>query len=628
MPPKQSTVWKFFNLADDKKTLTCTLCKAELTYTGGTSAMHNHLKFVHKSSHVEEVKTSRQVSLTSFHASKQTLSKGKYEELNRSLALMCALDLRPINLVSGRGFRAFARKLNPNYQVPCQATVTKNLQLLYLDEKKDLISLINNSPVSITTDLWTSVATKCFMTVTGHFITENWQLNAKVLATRALDVSHTGRNIADRILQLKEEFGISEIPAVVTDNASNMVKAAEESKIQRVPCFSHTLQLAVEDGLNDPKLVKVFASARKLVGHFSHSVKATEALKEQQRRMGAKQTKQVLQDVCTRWNSKYLMINRLLELRVAIFAVLHDESITKPSVKMSLELDDATWKILESITPTLHPLTEATEKLTKEDEPTVGQIYILVHWLVSTLKPVAGDTAVVKTLKNKVIANLRNRFKLDEDGTPTTNVLTSVPMIATALDPRYKGLKFLNDVKREVVANRIDELLSDGIGSTTTQVQTETMDETDESLPPVTKKLNMDDCLLGEVIDATSSHAQEYESYIKEPVRMHNPLEWWRCNANRFPKQSKLAKAYLCIPATEVPSERAFSVAGLTVTKLRASLDCELVDEIIFLHKNYKFQSKVCIYIILFYSSKVIVGNINCKTNLIFFSGYDWPITK
>ena len=42
--------------------------------------------------------------------------------------------------------------------------------------------------------------------------------------------------------------------------------------------------------------------------------------------------------------TKLKRINRLLELRVAIFAVLHDESI-KPSVKMSLELDDATWKI-------------------------------------------------------------------------------------------------------------------------------------------------------------------------------------------------------------------------------------------------------------------------------------------
>ena len=61
----------------------------------------------------------------------------------------------------------------------------------------------------------------------------------------------------------------------------------------------------------------------------------------------------------------------------------------------------------------------------------------------------------------------------------------------------------------------------------------------------------------------------------------------------RFPQIAKLAKAYLCIPATEVPSERAFSTAGLTVTKLRSTLDPANVDKIIFVNKNYVEKSVV-----------------------------------
>ena len=51
-----------------------------------------------------------------------------------------------------------------------------------------------------------------------------------------------------------------------------------------------------------------------------------------------------------------------------------------------------------------------------------------------------------------------------------------------------------------------------------------------------------------------------------------------------------MARRYLATPATEVPSERVFSIAGLTVTKRRCSLDPKNVDALIFLHKNYELK--------------------------------------
>ena len=60
----------------------------------------------------------------------------------------------------------------------------------------------------------------------------------------------------------------------------------------------------------------------------------------------------------------------------------------------------------------------------------------------------------------------------------------------------------------------------------------------------------------------------------------------------RYPTVTKLAKAYLSIPGTSVLSERAFSVAGMTLTKLRSTLDPDTLDEIIFLNKNLKHDLK------------------------------------
>nr|KAG5685994.1 hypothetical protein BaRGS_028327 [Batillaria attramentaria] len=65
-----------------------------------------------------------------------------------------------------------------------------------------------------------------------------------------------------------------------------------------------------------------------------------------------------------------------------------------------------------------------------------------------------------------------------------------------------------------------------------------------------------------------------------------NPLSWWRVNEARFPLLARMAKMYLAIPATSVPSERVFSTAGDILTSQRASLKPEHVDKLLFLKKN------------------------------------------
>lgn len=267
-----SDVWKYFSVNEDKTKTKCNLCAVSLSFKGSsTSAMRNHLKLIHKSlgAGASTNQVVRQSSIKEFTGTaKSCLTKGRQEELTRGIAWMCALDMRPMNIVTGRGFRRFCHLMNPSFKVPCRATVTKHVDLLYQELKKEVIEETQGTCMSLTTDMWTSVAQRGFITVTGHYITKDWALKCKVLATRPIDDKHTGKNIAQALLSIKEEFHIKELVALTTDNAANMVVAGREAEVTRVPCFSHTLQLVVNEILKVPEVSGPLTESRKLVSYL------------------------------------------------------------------------------------------------------------------------------------------------------------------------------------------------------------------------------------------------------------------------------------------------------------------------------------------------------------------------
>lgn len=73
---------------------------------------------------------------------------------------------------------------------------------------------------------------------------------------------------------------------------------------------------------------------------------------------------------------------------------------------------------------------------------------------------------------------------------------------------------------------------------------------------------------------------------------LSNPLLWWKKNQKTLPLMSILARQILCIPATSAPSERVFSMAGLTITKLRASLSSDNAGNLIFLHDTWNIAEE------------------------------------
>ena len=120
--------------------------------------------------------------------------------------------------------------------------------------------------------------------------------------------------------------------------------------------------------------------------------------------------------------------------------------------------------------------------------------------------------------------------------------------------------------------------------------------------PALTSEEDEFDLLFGQKEDSeaegqvqSDDHLQhlqdELDRYLKEAeinFRKDDPLLWWRNHETYFPTIAKLARKYLCIPASTAPSERVFSTAKNILQKKRWRILPERLGKSIFLRQNAK----------------------------------------
>ena len=407
-----------------------------------------------------------------------------------------------------------------------------------------------------------------------------------VLETVSFPERHTGVNIAEKLKEITERWGILRYVLTVShDQAANMEAAVriltDEYNWQSVPCVAHRLQLCVLAGLNISAIDRLIAAAKKIVGHFSHSVVATVALKEKQDQMKIDAQK-LVNSCATRWNSTYEMLKRLLKLRWPVIAVLSDESVTKRSDRY-LDLKTEQWKLVEDLVPVLEQFSVATTFFSYEENVSISSVFTIVYGLLDHLEfpreESSSDSKVIREFKETVATQLIERFEL-------TSLHSAHPMLmGSLLDPRFKHIT-LSKYKEESEARKLKQSLKELMEMYTSE------DSVGYFSPatPKNQKLTALDKLLGpeNLTMEPCTFNSELEKYFAElPIsRKENPLIWWKENSSHYKSLSSVAQRLLCMPATSTSSERIFSKAGLTVTKLRSCLKPKHVDALVFLNKN------------------------------------------
>lgn len=83
-------------------------------------------------------------------------------------------------------------------------------------------------------------------------------------------------------------------------------------------------------------------------------------------------------------------------------------------------------------------------------------------------------------------------------------------------------------------------------------------------------------------------HDDEVSQYFNTPRSKTAALQFWKVNQYKFPILSAMAKDFLAVQASSVPSERAFSAGGNLVSKRRCSMAGKTIEMTQFL--KYYFR--------------------------------------
>ncbi|KAJ8880984.1 hypothetical protein PR048_017457, partial [Dryococelus australis] len=222
---------------------------------------------------------------------------------------MICVDNQPFSVVENQGFVRMMNVAEPKYKLPTRKHLYKTVVPEMYEKVKVKIENILEPVqyVSNMTNMWLSIANNYYLSITAHFLDDNYKMQHVCLECTQL---HFFKESLDK-------WGLLEkLSYVVQDNARNMSATTENTSFKNVSCLAHTLQLVIKDSVFNQKEVSnvITTICRRLVGHFKHSVKYNKQLKAAQETLHMPQ-KCMIQDEPTRWNSTLHMSKRVLEQR-------------------------------------------------------------------------------------------------------------------------------------------------------------------------------------------------------------------------------------------------------------------------------------------------------------------------
>ncbi|XP_053107889.1 zinc finger BED domain-containing protein 4 [Hemicordylus capensis] len=608
---KTSKLWNHFSIcsADSTKVICMhcgrTISRGKKPTNLGTSCLLRHLQRFHNN--VLKPDASEPVLSSSANScvplSTDLLGSSSFDETNDKfsdthpvakkitslVAEMIALDLQPYSFVDNIGFNRLLEYLQPQYSLPSPSYFSRTaIPDMYDSVKQIIVSHLKEAEsgvVHFTSGIWMSNQTREYLTLTAHWVTfesrarpqcEDYHSQA-LLNVSQIDCDYSGISIQKQLEYWWEAWITSiglQVGITVTDNQT-IGKTLNEGEHSSVQCFGHTVNLIVNEAIKSQRMVQNLLSiARKICERVHRSAKAREKLAELQKEYHLP-PHQLIQDVPSKWNTSFHMLERLIEQKRAI-----DEMSIECSFRELISCDQ--WEVMQSVCHALKPFEVASREMSTHMS-TLSQVIPMIHILNRKIELLFEETmgidTMLKSLKEAMVSRL------------SSTLHDPRYIFATLLDPRYKASLFTEEEAEQYKQDLIRELeilsaTSDdekpvsngcGIGSPSKNSYGDNlwslMEDMKKTKVPKEKVMLPEEMVL---------------LYLEEEVLEHNcdPLTYWNFKKSSWPVLSKLAVRFLGCPPSIVPSERLFSTPNENSSFSQSRIAIEHFEKLIFLKVN------------------------------------------
>lgn len=418
-------------------------------------------------------------------------------EFRNILARWVCESQRPLVVVEDKGLEEairYANGCNRRLVVPGRTSLTEEVEALVSKLRLKLKELLKEECMwySLTTDIWTSSNNKSYISLTLHYVTEDFVMKSWTLDVKEFQGRHTGMNIKTKLEGMMEFWGLAKplLSIFLRDNASNGTKAMQEMKVKHMGCIAHSINLVIcallfgklekqdenydetseeqfqefQDGLggDNTALIKEvrkrIAKIRSLIKYFAKSPTAKDKLDGILKELcGMANGMGVSVDCKTRWNSCCTMCETFVNLKAAFYYYYSfiegpDGKDYRADAVMKNKPDQEDFCFADGMILLLRPFLVATELLSGETYPTLMMTLPVLRDMKKKLSERNVTQTVDQVMAKHTILDRQLRNLLIRVGTYLRETfvkrfddLTEELLWTTVLNPLFVKLKHLSD---------------------------------------------------------------------------------------------------------------------------------------------------------------------------------------